>query len=730
MVSVIDVQKAYLAYFGRPADPVGLNYWMNSDTATMRAGFAASAEYAELYSGMTAEQRVEQVYQNLLGRPSDFVGKAYWVNEFNAGRETVSSLVVSMQTNALGVDIGTINNRVTYAILFTAELDTLAEVNGYSGTAASAAARGAMSSITYTDASLAAARATLVPYTASVVAGVDPSVVVVDTEAPTMISAAVSADGLSVVVTYSEALIGTAEAGDYGVTLSANSTTVTGATISGNTVTLTVSNTIPTGVTVSNLVYTATAGTVGSIKDAAANSAATQTLASVTNGSTATTLSFTLTTALADNLVGGVGADTFTGTYGNGAGPYTLNAGDILDGAGGNDTLRITTGAEASTPGDGLWTNKTNFEIMEFESTGAGAQTVTTGVNFAAAFATGANLSVTTLLGAINVDMTGYAPIATINTTTTGDGAHTIVTGTGAATVNATAVAAGAQTINGVGLTTVNATVAGAGDQTIGTTTSGSLVTVNATVSGAGFQAITSTSGLAVTIVASAAAGAQTITTAAGADSVTVTTAAGQTATISTGAGNDTIVASLGTDTITGGTGADTMTGGGGVDTFVYLLGDNTNGTADADTITVSLTGGVLDDIFSFTGLLGGATTKAETLATSVTVAENSITVVNTGATAAGVGFANSAAEVYALFGVGATALTAIGSMAISGNNAIIITAADATNSAGLINMWYVEEANAIAGITAADVVELLGTFTIGTGVGALATASSAANYV
>jgi len=37
--------------------------------------------------------------------------------------------------------------------------------------------------------------------------------------------------------------------------------------------------------------------------------------------------------------------------------------------------------------------------------------------------------------------------------------------------------------------------------------------------------------------------------------------------------------------------------------------------------------------------------------------------------------------------------------------------------------------ANAIAGVTDADIVELIGTFTIAPGAGALAAASSAANY-
>lgn len=116
--------------------------------------------------------------------------------------------------------------------------------------------------------------------------------VVADVTAPTMQSAEVSADGLNVVITYSEALAGTAEAADYAVTLATGTTTVTNAVIGtgadANKVTLTLGNAIGTGVTVSGITYTATAGTANSITDSATNPAQTQTLATgITNDSTA-----------------------------------------------------------------------------------------------------------------------------------------------------------------------------------------------------------------------------------------------------------------------------------------------------------------------------------------------------------------------------------------------------------------------------------------------------------
>jgi len=199
------------------------------------------------------------------------------------------------------------------------------------------------------------------------------------------------------------------------------------------------------------------------------------------------------------------------------------------------------------------------------------------------------------------------------------------------------------------------------------------------------------------------------------------------------GAGNDTFTSADdvsgdvinggdGADLITGGGGADTITGGAGEDDFIYVAGSAGvvaapgSATTHADTIS-DFTPGTDDIVVGGAANMLGAAIGAytETVGASIVVANNDVIVVNAGATAAGVGFANSLAEVYALFGAGATALTTAGSMAANGNNAIIVTAQDATHSTGLCNIWYVEEANATAGITAADAVYLLGTIPVGT---------------
>ncbi|WP_031596917.1 DUF4214 domain-containing protein [Ferrovum myxofaciens] len=156
-----DVENAYLAYFGRPADPEGMNYWLGQSIATMQAGFAASQEYRTLYGNMTNKQVVTQVYSNLLGRAPDTGGLAYWVNQLNIGAATVSTIVTQMQANAEGIDIATLANRFVYAIHFTEDLTSHSQIVGYEGTAAANAARVAVSQVLNTASSLATAESNM-----------------------------------------------------------------------------------------------------------------------------------------------------------------------------------------------------------------------------------------------------------------------------------------------------------------------------------------------------------------------------------------------------------------------------------------------------------------------------------------------------------------------------------------------------------------------------------------
>lgn len=160
---VAAVQQLYVAYFGRPADPAGLDYWTNiveaqKSTAAVSATFAASAEYKTAYEGKTNVQIVDQIYTNLFGRPADATGRAYWVDLLDKGTIKVDTIVYEVSIAALTTDKEAVENKVAAATAFTAALDLPAEVAGYTGDAALALAKAFITGVT-TDATLATATA-------------------------------------------------------------------------------------------------------------------------------------------------------------------------------------------------------------------------------------------------------------------------------------------------------------------------------------------------------------------------------------------------------------------------------------------------------------------------------------------------------------------------------------------------------------------------------------------
>jgi len=140
-MTATEVQKLYVAYFNRPADYLGLEYWKTQSPSAAATAFAASAEYAATYAGMDTGARVNAIYQNLFGHAADLPGLAYWSGQVSAGRLTIADVVVAVSNGARGTDLDAFNAKVSAASSFTTALDTTAEVTSYSGTAANNAAK-------------------------------------------------------------------------------------------------------------------------------------------------------------------------------------------------------------------------------------------------------------------------------------------------------------------------------------------------------------------------------------------------------------------------------------------------------------------------------------------------------------------------------------------------------------------------------------------------------------
>ncbi|WP_051306743.1 DUF4214 domain-containing protein [Massilia alkalitolerans] len=159
---VAAVQQLYVAYFNRPADYAGLDYWTNvvagqkGSTALVSAAFAAEAEYKTEYAGLSNADIVNKIYMNLFGRPAEDAGKAFWAAALDSKATTIDKVVADVVKGAQGSDARAYENKVSGATTFTAQLDTKLEQDGYSGAAANALAKAYVTSIT-NDASLEAA---------------------------------------------------------------------------------------------------------------------------------------------------------------------------------------------------------------------------------------------------------------------------------------------------------------------------------------------------------------------------------------------------------------------------------------------------------------------------------------------------------------------------------------------------------------------------------------------
>ncbi|MYM70112.1 DUF4214 domain-containing protein [Pseudoduganella sp. FT55W] len=174
--TVQEVQKLYIEYFGRPADPAGLAFWagkLDSGTVTVvaiRAELSAAAEFTFAFAGLSAEEMVDKVYLSLFNRHADDAGRMYWSTQLQAGTITLNDLVTTVGGAAQGSDHAVLSNKIAAAQAFTAALDRDAEIHGYGNAETAGLAKAYIAAIS-DDASLAAALAAL-PETITQITGV------------------------------------------------------------------------------------------------------------------------------------------------------------------------------------------------------------------------------------------------------------------------------------------------------------------------------------------------------------------------------------------------------------------------------------------------------------------------------------------------------------------------------------------------------------------------------
>ena len=132
-LTAVDIQKAYIAFFNRPADVPGMTYWLSypGDAQDLLNEFAQSAEYLSDYAGMTNMQMVTKVYNNLFGRNPEPAGLTYWVAQMDAGYVTLANVAYEIMGGAQNEDAMIIDNKAIAAQAFTDALVTPEQIAAY-----------------------------------------------------------------------------------------------------------------------------------------------------------------------------------------------------------------------------------------------------------------------------------------------------------------------------------------------------------------------------------------------------------------------------------------------------------------------------------------------------------------------------------------------------------------------------------------------------------------------
>jgi hypothetical protein len=141
------VQKVYIAYFGRPADPGGLASAMDQviathgDWAHLAETFAASPEAKALYDDYTNGDLVTAIYKNVLGRAPEEGGYRWWLQQLEEHKQSPARMALDVANGAQGLDAVTLQQRIQAASTFTDTLEQTKRTDDYAGDTATAAAR-------------------------------------------------------------------------------------------------------------------------------------------------------------------------------------------------------------------------------------------------------------------------------------------------------------------------------------------------------------------------------------------------------------------------------------------------------------------------------------------------------------------------------------------------------------------------------------------------------------
>ncbi len=132
------LQTLYIAYFGRPGDPSGINYWLSRSKELLTIKdisneLSRQDEYTKFCAlDKSLEFKINKVYLNLFNRKADFDVLNYWVEMADNQDYQISDIICELvftkkKTYSINItqekkDLHILNNKILAAELFTKQI--------------------------------------------------------------------------------------------------------------------------------------------------------------------------------------------------------------------------------------------------------------------------------------------------------------------------------------------------------------------------------------------------------------------------------------------------------------------------------------------------------------------------------------------------------------------------------------------------------------------------------
>ncbi len=133
-----ELQKLYIAYFGRPGDPSGINYWLSNSSCLLTLKdisneLSRQDEYTKyINNDKSFDSRINKLYLNLFNRKADFDGLNFWLEMVQTQNYKISDIVYNLLYSSnkrgpinpaqLKLDLNILENKIFAADTFTNQI--------------------------------------------------------------------------------------------------------------------------------------------------------------------------------------------------------------------------------------------------------------------------------------------------------------------------------------------------------------------------------------------------------------------------------------------------------------------------------------------------------------------------------------------------------------------------------------------------------------------------------